>query len=59
MKNLNKRLLKKVPVLTNVELIELGKIMYSKQNDELLKRRFWKEVYSRRGIVDGGIVYEN
>lgn len=51
--------IKKVPVLTNEELIELWKIMYSSQKDELSKKRFWKEVYKRRGLEEGGIVDAN
>lgn len=56
MENSNEKLLKKVPVLNNNELIELREIIYSNQNDELLKKRFWKEVYSRRKLEEEGIV---
>lgn len=41
---------KNIPVLTKDELRELEKIMYLYQNDELLERRFWKEVYEKREL---------
>lgn len=40
----------KIPILTEDELIELGKIMHLSKNDELAEERFWKEVYGKRGI---------
>lgn len=56
MKNSNKRKIKKVPVLTDKELKELEKIMYSREEDDLAKKRFWKKVYNDRGLEEGGIV---
>lgn len=32
------------------ELIEIEEIMYFNINDELSRKRFWKEVYEKRGL---------
>lgn len=56
MHNANKRKIKKVPVLTDKELKELEKIMYSREEDDLAKKRFWKKIYNIRGLEEGGIV---
>lgn len=40
----------KIPVLTDDELRELGKIMFHKKDDELAEKRFWKKVYEKRNI---------
>jgi len=42
--------MRKIPVLNNDELNELGEIMYSNSKDELTKKRFWKKVYEKRDI---------
>lgn len=42
--------MRKIPVLNDDELKELGSIMYSDLKDELAKKRFWKKVYEKRGI---------
>lgn len=42
--------MRKLPVLNDDELKELGNIMYSDSKDELAKKRFWKKVYEKRDI---------
>lgn len=54
-KSANKKI-KKVPVLNKDEILELASIMYSDQDDDLTKKRFWKKVYNVRGLEEGGIV---
>lgn len=50
MQSLNKNDFVKIPILTESELIQLADIMHSNNKDELLEIRFWKEVYSKRGL---------
>ncbi|MEW8972809.1 MAG: hypothetical protein AB2375_01335 [Tissierellaceae bacterium] len=50
MKVLSDKDMKKIPVLTDKEIIELGKAMYHQNEDELAEKRFWKEVYEKRGL---------
>lgn len=38
----------KIPILTDEELMQLGKIMYSK--DKLSEIKFWEEIYKKRGL---------
>lgn len=42
--------MRKIPVLNDEELKELGDTMYSNTKDELAKKRFWKEIYEKREI---------
>lgn len=48
--NNNESKMRKIPVLNEDELKELGEIMCSNSKDELAKKRFWKEVYDKRGL---------
>lgn len=50
MKVLSDKDMKRIPVLTDKEVIKLGKVMYRQKEDELAKKRFWKEVYEKRGL---------
>ena len=56
MKQSNKMQTTKIPVLTDEEVLELGKIMHLNKNDELLKKRFWNEVYKKRGMKKGAVI---
>lgn len=56
MQTSDKRKIKKVPVLSKDEILELESIMYSNKDDDLSKKRFWKKVYNDRGLEEGGIV---
>lgn len=38
----------KIPIITDEELIHLGKVVYSE--DELSEIKFWEEVYKKRGL---------
>lgn len=42
--------IKKVPVLTEKELNELGKVLHLHKGNEIMKRRFWKDIYKKRGL---------
>lgn len=50
MQKLNKGKIKKIPVLTDEELKQLGKILHLHKGNEIIERRFWKEVYEKRGL---------
>lgn len=45
----NKKI-KKIPVFTEEELKELGEVMYNHKGNEIIERRFWKEIYEKRGL---------
>lgn len=47
MKKTDKDLLK-IPIVTYEELDKLGNILHAA--DELAERKFWKEVYEKRGL---------
>lgn len=50
MEYLDNKNLKKIPVLTEEELKELGKVLHLHKGNEIIKRRFWKEIYKKRGL---------
>lgn len=47
----------KIPVLNDTELKELYKVLYL-SNDELSRKRFWREVYKRRGMKYKEVFYQ-
>lgn len=40
----------KIPVLSDKEIRELGELKLLSKIDELAEKRFWKEVYGKRGL---------
>lgn len=42
--------MRKIPVLNDDEIKELGDIMYSNTKDELAKKRFWEKGIRKREI---------